>query len=163
MHNPRAFRAPMTLFMVGLATATGAAAQDSPIAYEPPATDVAAVRQAVMDYVEALYLVDTSRITRSVSRGLAKIGIGAGSEPTNRMTQDRMTFEKLHATAAEWNEDGEVPADAIKEVVVFEVLDYTASVKLVADWGIDYMHLAKYGDRWLIVNVIYQRHPGGQR
>jgi hypothetical protein len=30
----------------------------------------------------------------------------------------------------------------------------------VASWGIDYMHLAKYNDRWLIVNVIYQGHPG---
>ncbi len=38
-------------------------------------------------------------------------------------------------------------------------IDQTASVKLIAEWGIDYMHLAKYDGRWKIVNVLWQSHP----
>jgi hypothetical protein len=49
-----------------------------------------------------------------------------------------------------------IPADAPKVVIIYEVLDHTASVKVVAWWGIDYMHLAKYDDRWLIVHVLWQ-------
>jgi len=34
-----------------------------------------------------------------------------------------------------------------------------ATVKLVAVWGIDYMHLAKFDGKWMIVNIIWQSHP----
>ena len=139
--------------------ATNATAQESE--YTAPESDVEAVREAVLDYVNAFYRVQPGLVPRSVSLGLAKIGVGSGSEPPGDISENRMTFAKLVAATAEWNADGEVPEDAIKEVVIYEVLDYTASVKLVADWGIDYMHLAKYEDRWLIMNVIYQGHPGG--
>ena len=51
-----------------------------------------------------------------------------------------------------------MPLDAPKEIIIFDVLDQIASVKLVAWWGIDYMHLAKYKGRWKIVNVLWQTH-----
>ncbi len=41
-------------------------------------------------------------------------------------------------------------------------IDQTASVKLIAEWGIDYMHLAKYEGQWKIVNVLWQSHPPEQ-
>jgi hypothetical protein len=44
----------------------------------------------------------------------------------------------------------------VKEVVVLDVLDKTASAKLVADWGVDYMHLAKVDGRWMIKNILWQ-------
>ena len=72
-----------------------------------------------------------------------------------------MSYEKLLDLAANWNKEGsEAMPDAVKEVIIYEVLDYTASVKLIASWGIDYMHLAKYDGQWMIINVLYQRHPG---
>lgn len=136
-------------------------AQDGEPAYHPPEEDVEAVRQAVLDYVEGLYLVDPSRIERGVSPGLAKLGVGEGSEPPSSIADHRMSYEKLLDLAANWNKDGsEAAPDAVKEVVIYEVLDYTASVKLIASWGIDYMHLARYEGRWMIMNVLYQRHPG---
>ncbi len=136
-------------------------AQDQEHAYIPPEEDVEAVRQAVLDYVEGLYLVDPSRIERGVSPGLAKMGVGRGSEPPSSMAEHRMSYEKLLELAANWNKDGsEAMPDAVKEVVIYEVLDYTASAKLIATWGIDYMHLARYDGAWVIVNVLYQGHPG---
>ena len=39
------------------------------------------------------------------------------------------------------------------------MLDQTASAKIVAMWGIDYMHLAKYDGRWQIINIVWQAHP----
>lgn len=137
-------------------------AQDIERTFVAQQEDVEAVRQAVLDYVEALYLVDPSRIERGVSPGLAKLGVGEGSEPPSQMTEHRMSYEKLLDLAAHWNKDGsEAAPDAVKEVIIYEVLDYTSSVKLIASWGIDYMHLAKYNGQWMIINVLYQRHPGG--
>ena len=63
----------------------------------------------------------------------------------------------MKLTAA-WNKDGKRDT-SIKEIVVLDVLDQTASAKIVAMWGIDYMHLAKYDGRWQIINIVWQAHP----
>ena len=118
----------------------------------------AAVREAVLDYVEGVYEVDPSRIERSVHPRLAKLGFGRRSAD-QAYREIPMTFEQLVKLAGSYNAEGSIPADAPKEVVVYEVLDQTASVKLIAEWGIDYMHLAKYDGKWKIVNVLWQSHP----
>jgi hypothetical protein len=42
---------------------------------------------------------------------------------------------------------------------VLDVLDHTASAKVTASWGIDYMQLAKFDGAWKIINVVWQTHP----
>lgn len=117
-----------------------------------------AVRQAAMDYIEALYQVDSSRIERSVHPDLSKRGFyrEKSADPYKAGT---MTYQQLYDLAGRWNKNGQVKKDAPKEVVVLDVLDQTASVKVVAQWGIDYMHLAKYDGKWKIINVLWQSHP----
>lgn len=125
------------------------------VAYE---AEEQAVREAVLDYVEGVYEVAPERIERSVHPELRKLGFyKRDSSTTYRMAP--MTYEQLVNLAANYNKDGRVPKDAVKEVVVLDVLDQTASVKLVAHWGIDYMHLAKYDGQWKIINVLWQSHP----
>jgi hypothetical protein len=70
-----------------------------------------------------------------------------------------MTFAQLVELAKNYNKDGHVAKDAPKEVVVYDISDQTASVKLTAVWGIDYMHLAKYDGKWKIINVLWQTPP----
>ncbi len=49
--------------------------------------------------------------------------------------------------------------ETVKQAVLdYEVLDHTASVKLIAAWGIDYMHLANYHGKW-IMHILWQTHP----
>ncbi len=45
---------------------------------------------------------------------------------------------------------------------VFDVQDQTASAKLTASWGTDYLLLAKVGDRWMITHVLWQSPPSGR-
>lgn len=49
--------------------------------------------------------------------------------------------------------------DAPKKVEIFDVLDQTASAKLTAWWGTDYLLLAKYDSRWMIRQVMWQTTP----
>ena len=125
---------------------------------EQPANEEAAVRAAVLDYVEGVYEVAPERIKRSVHPELAKLGFGR-RKVEDPYREIPMTFDGLVELAGGYNADGHIPKDAPKEVVVFEVLNQTASVKLTAEWGIDYMHLAKFEGRWKIVNVLWQTHP----
>ncbi len=67
-----------------------------------------------------------------------------------------MTFEQLVEVAKNWNRAGKLRKDAPKEVTIYDVLDQTATVKLVAEWGIDFMHLAKFDGKWKIINVLWQ-------
>jgi hypothetical protein len=117
-----------------------------------------AVKQAVLDYVEGIYEVDHKRIERSVHPELAKRGFYVKKGET-AYTGTPMTFTQLVELAKTYNKGGRVPKDAPKEVVIYDVLDQTASAKLTAVWGIDYMHLAKYEGKWMIVNILWQTAP----
>ncbi len=124
--------------------------------FHPCQKDVEEVRQAVLDYIEAAYQVDPSRMKRSVHPDLAKLGF---VQEAGTYHGYRMTFASLLETAATFNKDGRIPPDAPKVITVFEVLDQIASAKVEAWWGIDYLHLAKYDGRWMIINVLWQTTP----
>ena len=117
-----------------------------------------AVRQAALDYVEGVYEVDATRIERSVHPDLAKRGFYIKQGETT-YSSSPMTFAELVNLAKTYNKNGRVPKDAPKEVTILDLLDQTASVKLVAVWGVDYMHLAKYDGKWMIVNILWQSPP----
>jgi len=117
-----------------------------------------AVKQAVLDYVEGIYEVNPARIERSVHPELAKRGFFVKKGET-AYSSDVMTFQQLVEVAKTFNKSGRLPKDAPKEVVIFDISDQTASAKLTAVWGIDYIHLAKYDGKWKFVNVLWQTPP----
>jgi hypothetical protein len=119
--------------------------------------DREAVKQAVLDYVEALYEADSSRIERSVHRDLFKLGFERDKDGTYKPY--RMTYQELYDLAGRWNKSGRIPKNSTKEIVVFDVADQTASAKLTARWGIDYLHLAKFDGKWMITDILYQSPP----
>lgn len=139
---------PIALFLMAVPTL----AQDGN-------ADREAVRQAVLDYVEGIYNVQPERIERSVSPNLAKLGFYRPPTETTYRPGNKMAFEQLVNIAKNFNKDGKLPKDAPKDIVIYDVLDQTATVKLTADWGTDYMHLAKIDGKWMIVNVLWQSHP----
>jgi hypothetical protein len=119
--------------------------------------DREAVRLAALDYVEGVYNVQPDRIERSVHTTLVKRGFykDKADAPYN---ESPMTYEQLVRLAGNWNKEGKRDT-SIKEVAVLDVLDQTAVAKVTASWGIDYMLLAKYGDRWKITQILWQSHP----
>ena len=122
------------------------------------AADKDAVRQAALDYVEGIYQVEPARIERSVHKNLTKRGFWREPSEATYRPESVMTFDQLMKLTAAWNKDGKRDT-SIKQVEVLDVLDQTASAKIVAMWGIDYMHLAKYDGRWQIINIVWQAHP----
>ncbi len=118
--------------------------------------DRQAVEEAVLDYVEGIYLVQPERIERSVHQDLRKLGYWR-QDSSGEYRVAPMTYQELYDLAAKWNADGHIDAGtAPKEIVVFDVLDQTAVAKLTAAWGVDYFQLGKYDGKWMIVNVLWQ-------
>lgn len=118
--------------------------------------DKKAVREAILHYVEALYEVSPERIDKGVDPSLRKVGFWMSKDGYKK---GDMTFDQLKELAGKWNKKGKVGKDSVKEITVYEVMDKTASAKLVAHWGMDYFHLAKMDGEWRIVNVMWQSLP----
>jgi len=124
--------------------------------------DEAAVRQAALDYVLALYEADASRVARSVDRELTKFGYYHNGEAYRGVG---MTYAELHDLAKTYNDGNSRfdPDTTAHEVVVFEVMEKTASARITAHWGVDYMHLAKVDGQWRIRNILWQSQVGDER
>ncbi|HZI85197.1 MAG TPA: nuclear transport factor 2 family protein [Pyrinomonadaceae bacterium] len=144
----------LMMLVCGLALALAC----STIGFAQSDTEREAVRQAALDYVEGVYEVDATRIERSVHPDLVKRGFYIKKGETT-YSFSPMTFAELVNLAKTYNKNGRVPKDAPKEVIILDILDQTASVKVVAVWGVDYMHLAKYDGKWMIVNILWQSPP----
>lgn len=123
----------------------------------PPAEllEHAAVKAAVLDYVNAIYQVQPDRIRTSVAPDLNKLGVMFSPDGSARMP--RMTYKQLVELAATYNVAGRIRSDAKKDIRVLDVQSHIANAKLEAAWGTDYLLLTKgTNGRWLIRQVLWQ-------
>lgn len=131
----------------------------APAVSQASTTEREQVRLAVLDYVEGFYQGDTTRFLRSVSPEVFKFGYFIPRDST-KYAGERMPWSEFHAYANRVKASKRfTPATAAKEVVVFDVLDQTASAKLTAYWGVDYLLLARRDGRWMITHVLWQTPP----
>ncbi|ELR68308.1 hypothetical protein C900_00535 [Fulvivirga imtechensis AK7] len=126
-------------------------------------SDKEQVQAAILDYVEGIYEVQPERIKRSVHPQLMKKGFWRPQDQSAYKDETVMTFDQLVELAGKWNAKGWLPEDAPKEIEIYDVLDKTAVAKLTAYWGVDYFHLAKYDDKWMITNVLWQSLPAQEK
>ena len=117
------------------------------------------VAEAVTDYVDAFYLGDTTKILRSISPQVVKYGYYRRKEET-KYNGEPMSFREMldYATSVgkrQNNNAGTLP----KKVEVLDCQDQTASAKLTAWWGTDYILLAKLDGKWMITHVLWQSPP----
>ena len=118
------------------------------------------VRAAILDYVEGLYLVDSTRIEKSVDSTLRKIGYWYHPKEKGYRDNLPMSYNQLVSLSANWNKSGNNTSDTSpKEIEIYDVNTKTASAKLTAEWGVDYFHLSKVNNQWKIMNVIWQSMP----
>jgi hypothetical protein len=121
--------------------------------------DSAAVHAAVLDYVEGFYQGDSTRLVRSIRPEVMKYGFFVPRDST-RYQGEPMSFAEMNAYANNVKRNNRpAPATAPKEIELLDVQDQTAAAKLTAWWGTDYLLLAKYDGRWMIVHVLWQTPP----
>lgn len=131
----------------------------SPLAGQSAPADTEAVRRAALDYLEGFYEGDSTKHIRSIMPEVYKYGY-MWLPAQNRYNGSQMTWQGFKQYVERFNAAGrKTPATAPKEVVIYEVLDQTASAKVTATWGIDYLLLAKRDGRWMISHVLWQSAP----
>lgn len=141
-----------TLAIAGLFSLTTLASAQSD-------ADREAVRRAALDYIEGFYEGDSTKHIRSIRPEVFKFGFWIPRDST-RYTGEQMPWPEFHAYTRRVRENKRfAPADAPKEVVIYEVLDQIASAKVTAFWGVDYLLMAKHGGKWMISHVLWQTPP----
>lgn len=117
------------------------------------------VRRAVLDYVEGFYEGDSTKHVRSIRPEVFKYGFFIPRDSSKYQGQ-QMTWSGFHNyTRNVRTNNRPAPANAPKDIVIYDVLDQTASAKLTAYWGIDYLLLAKYDGKWMVTHVLWQTPP----
>ena len=140
-------------------SALAAGAQGAP---PDPAADREAVRRAALDYIEGFYEGDSTRLVRSVSPDVFKAGYSR-PHPDSAFRASRMPYPGFMSYARGVREGrNRTPANAPKEIAIYDVQDQTASAKLTAYWGTDYLLLAKEQGRWMITHVLWQSAPASR-
>jgi hypothetical protein len=140
---------------VAILPATRSAAQATPTA---ASADRDAVVRAATDYLEGFYEGDSAKLSRALRSDVSKYGFWGDS--TGKYAGERMTFaEALDYAGKVKARKRPVPANWPKEVTVFEVQNQTASAKVTAWWGTDYLLLGKYDGKWMISDIMWQGPP----
>jgi len=123
------------------------------------AQDREAVRRAVLDYVEGFYEGDSTKLARAVRPEIFKYGFWRARDST-RYAGEQMKYQEFFDYARRVKQNNrQAPPTAPKVVDVYDVQDQTASAKLTASWGTDYLLLGKYDGRWMISSVMWQSPP----
>lgn len=123
------------------------------------ASERAAVERAVLDYVEGFYEGDTAKLVRSIRPEVTKYGFYIPRDSSRYLGEAMPWPEFLSYARGIKARNRPAPATAPKKVEIFDIQDQTASAKLTAWWGTDYLLLAKYDGKWMIRQVLWQSPP----
>jgi hypothetical protein len=116
-----------------------------------------AIRQTALDYVEGWYEGNAERMERALHPELAKRIVRTGPEGRSRL--DQMSAMALVQGVKRGGGKDTPKENQQKDVIILDVFENTASVKAIMSGWIDYMHMAKFNGRWVIVNVLWEVKP----
>lgn len=128
---------------------------------DPPSPeDLEAITAVARDYVEGWFDGDADRMRRCLHPELVKRTIhhepGSGDWRLGRPSSAEMMVG--------WTRDGEgrttVPEDREFDITIEDVFRHIASVRVLSSPYMDYLHVAKIGDRWFIANVLWEVRQG---
>ncbi|OHT43161.1 nuclear transport factor 2 family protein [Flavobacterium tructae] len=126
------------------------------------AQDTLDIKRVALAYIEAQHnpnpkLMESALHPRLVKRSVFR------SKAAQKDYVSEYFAENMVILAETYNAKGDkFPKNPRKEVKLLDVSARTASVKLIADAWIDYMHVVKTNGEWKIINVLWQYNDVSQ-
>ena len=130
----------------------------APRARAQAAADSAAIRETAMDYIEGWYAGDAARMERALHPELAKRVVTTDARSGRSQLESIGAMTLVLRTRA----GGGMHTPAERQQKDFRILDIfsnAAVAKVVASDWVDYLELAKWNGRWVIVNVLWEYKP----
>lgn len=126
------------------------------------AQDTLDIKRVALAYIEAQHnpnpkLMESALHPRLVKRSVFR------SKAAQKDYVSEYFAENMVILAETYNAKGDkFPKNPRKEIKLLDVSARTASVKLLADAWIDYMHIVKTNGEWKIINVLWQYNDVSQ-
>ena len=142
--------------MIVAALLAAAAVAAAPAPMDPAA--VKAIEAVAYDYVDGQLEGDPARVARSLHPDLAKRAVK--TDPDETLALRRMSKDEL----VDLTRQGalKTPRDQwSRSVRVLDIAGNAAVARVETPWFIDYFHLGRFGDRWVIVNALWYPKPKG--
>jgi hypothetical protein len=142
----------------GASVAAMALALSARLAGAQSAADSAAVRATAMDYIEGWYAGDPVRMERALHPELAKRVVTTDSKTGRSQLESIGAMTLILRPRA----GGGMHTPAERQQKDFRILDMFANAavaKIIASDWVDYLELAKWNGRWVIVNVLWEYKP----
>jgi hypothetical protein len=119
--------------------------------------DKTAITQTALDYIEGWYAGDVERMEGALHPDLAK-RIVRTNDKGQSMLQQMSAMGLVQGVRAGYGKNTPKEKQQ-KDVTILDVFGNAASVKIVASDWIDYLHVARFNGRWVIVNVLWELKP----
>ena len=119
--------------------------------------DSAAIKATALDYIQGWYTGDAARMERALHPELAKRIVRADTLGNYRLDQ-QSAMTLVQGTRNGYGKSTP-QADRHDDVRILDIYRNAASVRIDASYWIDYLQLAKWHGRWVIVNVLWELGP----
>ena len=116
-----------------------------------------AIKAAALDYIEGWYEGNAERMERALHPDLAKRIVR--SNDRGQFMLGQMSAMSLVQGVKAGGGKNTPKEKQMKDVTILDVFGNAASAKVVASDWVDYLHLAKWQGRWVIVNVLWEMKP----
>lgn len=122
--------------------------------------DRASIMQASRDYLEGWYEADPERMARALHPDLVKRTVGLDADGGQWRLLRPSTAEMMVGFTREGGGSAVPEGERTYEISIQDGFRHIACVRALSPLFMDYLHLAKFDERWLIVNVIWEVREG---
>lgn len=119
--------------------------------------DREAIKRAALNYAEGWYEGNAEKMESALHPDLAKRIARTNEKGQTRL--DQMSAMTLVQAARGGYGKNTPKEEQQKDVTILDVFGGAATVKLEMRGWIDYMHIAKYNGKWMVVNVLWETKP----
>ncbi|MGQ0541260.1 MAG: nuclear transport factor 2 family protein [Blastocatellia bacterium] len=115
------------------------------------------IKRAALNYAEGWYEGNADKMESSLHPDLAKRIARSNAQGQSRLDQ-MSAMSLVQGTRSGFGK--QTPKEQQqKDVTILDIFGNAASVKLEMQGWIDYMHIAKFNGKWVIVNVLWELKP----
>ncbi len=125
-------------------------------------SDEEAIKRTALDYGQGWYEGDGERMERALHPDLAKRALMPDPRSGKGKVDHISAMGLVQATRKGYG--AKTPADQRRtDVTILDVSGNAASVKMMMHDWVDYMHMVKTDDHWVIVNVLWEFTPEAKK
>ena len=121
-----------------------------------------AIEHSALEFEEAWYTGDAPRMAAVLHPSFTMRHVGTDASTGRSILDQNVDAKALVELTRQGH--GEVPAAMQRhDVTVLDVYANAATAKIATWYGVDYLQLARWNGRWLVMSVVWGKTPGVRR